>query len=42
MSGVCIHILCYRKSKEEYEMEQERKRTEEVSILPFEMSYADD
>uniref|UniRef100_A0A8C0F6X5 Cilia- and flagella-associated protein 36 n=1 Tax=Bubo bubo TaxID=30461 RepID=A0A8C0F6X5_BUBBB len=31
-----------RKSKEEYEIEQEKKRTEEVSILPFQMSYTDD
>lgn len=34
-SCVFTCILCYRKSKEEYDMEQERKRTEEVSILSF-------
>lgn len=36
------HVCCYRKSKEEYEIEQERKRTEEVSILPLYVSYGDD
>lgn len=37
--AVFADVLCYRKSKEEYELEQERKRAEEVSIAPLQRSY---